>query len=399
MTPTEHPINHTFIMSKFSDQCQAVIDFIKAQFPTKGFIPLHEPSFSGNEKKYVIDCIDSTFVSSVGKYVDQFEDMVAQYTGAKHAIATVNGTAALHTALLLAGVKENTEVITQPLTFVATCNAIQYCGATPIFVDVSKTTLGLCPDRLLEFLKNNTRQTTNGLINIKSGRVISACVPMHTFGHPVQMEEILSICSEFELPVVEDAAESLGSLYKGQHTGTFGLLGTLSFNGNKTITTGGGGMMLTNDDELAKRAKHITTTSKVPHKWAYIHDELGYNYRLPNINAALGCAQMEQLDTIIESKRQVAEKYKIFFKNIDISFIKEPKGALSNYWLNTIQFKNKEERDTFLSMSNDQDVMTRPCWELMNHLEYLKSEPMSHFENAVFFSNTLVNIGSSVIKS
>ena len=383
-------------MSNFTDQCQLIINFIREQFPTKDFIPLHEPSFSGNEKKYVLNCIDSTFVSSVGKYVDQFEDMVAHYTGAKHAIATVNGTAALHIALLLAGVKENTEVITQPLTFVATCNAIQYCGATPVFVDVSKRTLGLCPEQLLEFLKNNTRQSANGLINAKSGRVISACVPMHTFGHPVQIEEILSICSEFELPVVEDAAESLGSLYKGQHTGTFGLLGTLSFNGNKTITTGGGGMILTNNDELAKQAKHITTTAKVPHKWAYIHDELGYNYRLPNINAALGCAQMEQLDTIIESKKQLAEKYKNFFKNMHISFIEEPEGALSNYWLNTIQFKNKEERDTFLTMSNDQNVMTRPCWELMNHLEYLKPESISQLENAELFSNTLVNIASSV---
>ncbi|MEK9727746.1 MAG: LegC family aminotransferase [Candidatus Margulisiibacteriota bacterium] len=383
-------------MSNFSDQCKVVIDFIKEQFPNKDFIPLHEPSFSGNEKKYVLDCIDSTFVSSVGKYVDQFEDMVAHYTGAKHAIATVNGTAALHIALLLAGVKENSEVITQPLTFVATCNAIQYCGAKPVFVDVSKRTLGLCPEQLLEFLKNKTRQSANGLINTKSGRVISACVPMHTFGHPAQIDEIVSICSQFNLPIVEDAAESLGSLYKGQHTGTFGLLGTLSFNGNKTITTGGGGMILTNNDELAKQAKHITTTAKVPHKWAYIHDELGYNYRLPNINAALGCAQMEQLNQIIDAKRQLAEKYKLFFKNMGISFIEQPEGAISNYWLNTIQFKNKEERDTFLTMSNDQNVMTRPCWELMNHLEYLKPESISHLENAELFSNTLVNIASSV---
>jgi len=296
----------------------------------------------------------------------------------------------LHIALLLAGVKENTEVITQPLTFVATCNAIKYCRAEPTFVDVSMNTMGMCPQKLHDFLKNKTEETADGLMNKETRRVISGCVPMHTFGHPVQIEEILSICSEFEIPVVEDAAESLGSLYKGQHTGTFGLLGTLSFNGNKTITTGGGGMILTNNDELAKRAKHITTTAKVHHQWAYIHDELGYNYRLPNINAALGCAQMEQLNHIVEEKRQA------FFENMGMSFIKEPEGAVSNYWLTTIQFKNKEERDTFLTMSNDQNVMTRPCWELMNHLEYLKPESISHLENAELFSNTLVNIASSV---
>tara|TARA_B100001121_G_C18656443_1_gene606665 strand:+ start:409 stop:1566 length:1158 start_codon:yes stop_codon:yes gene_type:complete len=385
-------------MSNFTDQCQSIINFIREQFPNKDFIPLHEPSFSGNEKKYILNCIDSTFVSSVGKYVDQFEDMVAHYTGAKHAIATVNGTAALHIALLLAGVKENTEVITQPLTFVATCNAIKYCRAEPTFVDVSMNTMGMCPQKLHDFLKNKTEETADGLMNKETRRVISGCVPMHTFGHPVQIDEIVSICSEFGIPVVEDAAESLGSQYKEQHTGTFGLLGTLSFNGNKTITTGGGGMILTNDNELAKRAKHITTTAKVPHQWAYIHDELGYNYRLPNINAALGCAQMERLDQIIEAKRQLAEKYKTFFKNMDISFMEEPEDAISNYWLNTIKFKNEEDRDTFLTMSNDQNVMTRPCWELMTEIMFLNDAYIDSVECAKKSASVVVNIGSSVSK-
>ena len=275
---------------------QETIKFIRKVYNKPiGFIPLHEPIFGGNEKKYLMECIDSTFVSSVGKYVTQFEEMMAEYTGSKYAVATVNGTAALHIALLLSGVKENDEVITQPLTFVATANAISYTGAKPIFIDVDRNTMGLSPQSLKEWLKQSTikrfNKTTNQreTINKETGKQISACIPMHTFGHPCRIDEIKIICDEYNISLIEDAAESLGSTYRGKHTGTFGLFGTLSFNGNKTITTGGGGMLLTNDKELAKKAKHITTTAKQPHKWEYIHDVIGYNYRLTNLAAALGC--------------------------------------------------------------------------------------------------------------
>lgn len=376
---------------------EKIIDIIKTLYNTEEFIPLHEPRFNGNEKKYLLDCIDSTFVSSVGKYVDQFENMVADYTGANYAIATVNGTAALHIALLLSGVSENTEVITQPLTFVATCNAISYCNAHPTFVDINKETMGLCPEKLDHFLKHSTKKTSKGLINIHTKRLISACLPMHTFGHPTKIDEIITICNQFEIPVIEDAAESLGSTYKNQHTGTFGLFGTFSFNGNKTITTGGGGMIVTNDETLAKKAKHLTTTAKVPHQWDYIHDEIGYNYRLPNLNAALGCAQMEQLDLFIKAKRQLATSYQDNLTHKSVSFFTEPKNCISNYWLNCLLFKNKKDRDIFLTMSNNNNIMTRPCWTLMNTLSMYKHSYCADLSCSEHIENYLANIPSSVL--
>ncbi len=373
------------------------INFVKETYNTNEFIPLHEPRFIGNEKKYLNECIDSTFVSSVGKFVDLFEDNIAKHTGAKHAIACVNGTAALHIALILSEVKQGDEVITQPLTFIATANAISYTGAKPIFIDVDKNTMGLSPEKLEHFLKNKTKQTPKGCLNIKTGKIIKACIPMHTFGHPAKIDEIKEICDKYKITLIEDAAESLGSYYKGQHTGTFGTFGTLSFNGNKTITTGGGGMILTNDTELAKKAKHLTTQAKVPHKWEYVHDFIGYNYRLPNINAALGVAQLEQLPKYLKNKKQLAEKYKELFKNIDIQFISEPENSQSNYWLNSILLKNREERDKFLKQTNEKGVMTRPVWELMNKLEMFKNCQTENIENAEWFADRVVNIPSSVI--
>jgi len=371
------------------------IKFVKELYKTDDFIPLHEPLFVGNEKKYLNECIDSTFVSSVGKFVELFEENIAKYTGAKQAIACVNGTAALHIALILSSVKQDDEVITQPLTFIATANAISYTGAKPVFVDVDKDTLGLSPEKLDFFLKTKTKQTTDGCKNITTGKIIKACIPMHTFGHPVKIDEIKKICDRYNISLIEDAAESLGSFYKDQHTGTFGKFGTLSFNGNKTITTGGGGMILTDDNELAKQAKHLTTQAKIPHKWNYVHDFIGYNYRLPNINAALGVAQLEQLPGFIKSKRVLAENYKLFFKNTEIQFVSEPENTKSNYWLNTILLKTRQERDKFLKFTNENRVMTRPVWELMNRLEMFKNCQVEDIENAEWLADTVVNIPSS----
>ncbi len=374
------------------------VNFVKETFGTNDFIPLHEPRFVGNEKKYLNECIDSTFVSSVGKFVDAFEDNIAKYTGAKHAIACVNGTAALHIALILSGVTKNDEVITQPLTFIATANAISYTGAKPIFIDVDKDTLGLSPEKLETFLSENTYFDDEGFCyNKKTDKIIKACIPMHTFGHPVRIDEVKFICDKYNIILIEDAAESLGSYYKNQHTGTFGKFGTLSFNGNKTITTGGGGMILTNDTELAKKAKHLTTQAKVPHKWEYVHDFIGYNYRLPNINAALGVAQLEQLPKFIEKKRELAKMYEEFFKDIGIQFVSEPKNSKSNYWLNFVLLKNREERDNFLKFTNENGVMTRPVWELMNRLEMFKGCQAEDIKNAEWLADRVVNIPSSVI--
>ncbi|MFW6275178.1 MAG: LegC family aminotransferase [bacterium] len=376
-----------------------IVYFIRELYNIKNdFIPLHAPIFMGNEKKYLEDCIDSTFVSSIGKYVDKFEDMVSDYTGAKKAIVTVNGTNALHLALKMVGVDYNTEVITQPLTFVATPNAIAYCGAKPVFLDVDKDTLGLSPEALKKWLDENAaydhkRKVTK---NKKTGKRITACVPMHTFGHPCKIDEIIEICNNYDIPVVEDAAESLGSFYKNKHTGTFGKIGVLSFNGNKTITTGGGGMILTNDVELGDKIKHITTQAKVPHTWEFIHDEIGYNYRMPNINAALGVAQMEKLDEYLKNKRSTAKKYKDFFKSMeDVEFIDEPANSVSNFWLNTIKFNNEKERIDFLKYSNENNVMTRPVWKLMNELEMFNDCETGSLKNSIEFSKLLVNIPSS----
>jgi perosamine synthetase len=374
---------------------QDVILFIRNLYQTTDFIALHEPKFAGNEKAYLIDCIDSTYVSSVGKYVDRFEQLVAEYTGVKYAVATVNGTAALHIALKLVGVSQGDEVITQPLSFIATCNAISYCGAKPVFVDVDLDTLGMSPVSLRTFLKANATKTTLGCINNKTGKKISAVVPMHTFGHPCRIDEIAKICEEFNIPLIEDAAESLGSFYQGKHTGAFGKLAALSFNGNKTITTGGGGMIITDDESLAKRAKYITTTAKQPHPYEFVHDEIGYNYRLPNINAALGCAQMESLPRLLESKRDIANAYAKFFSNSNLKFVKEPAQASSNYWLNALVLEDKQARENFLKDLNDSGVMSRPVWRLMNELPMFSDCQSADLTNAKWLEERVVNIPSS----
>lgn len=394
-----------------------IVQFIRElyQQPT-GVIPLHAPVFKGNEKKYLEECIDTTYVSSVGRFVDQFEEEMARYTGANKAVACVNGTSALHIALMLVGVERDTEVITQPLTFVATANAITYCGAHPVFIDVDMDTLGLSPSVLRTWLNNSTIQRFNKSLkkpevySKDSGRRITACLPMHTFGHPCRIDEITEICNEFGIPIVEDAAESLGSFYKKQHTGTFGEIGVLSFNGNKVLTTGGGGMLLFKDEELAKKAKHLTTQAKVPHPWEFNHDEIGYNYRMPNINAALGLAQLEQLPTFLESKRRIAESYHNFFKEHNnkfvsicennlcpfVEFFTEPPHAHSNYWLNCIFLPGKKERDEFLETTNRHGIMARPAWTLMNQLKLFKGATSGELKNAEEISARLLNLPSSV---
>jgi len=375
---------------------EETVQYIQQAFNTKDFLPLHEPVFLGNEKKYLNECIDTTFVSSVGKFVDQFESMVASYTGAKYAVAIVNGTAALEIALKLVGVDEQSEVITQSLTFVATCNAITYCGAKPVFVDVDKDTMGLCPTSLASFLKEQTSQKAGGCFNKTTGKRIVAVVPMHTFGHPCRIEEIAVLCKQYNISLVEDAAESFGSYYNGQHTGTFGEVSVFSFNGNKTITTGGGGMIITNDESLAKRAKHITTTAKVPHPYEFVHDEVGYNYRLPNINAAIGCAQMESIEFILNNKRKLAVQYENFFADRSIKFVKEMPGSKVNYWLNAVVLKDKATRDEFLKVTNDAGVMTRPIWQLMTKLEMFKRCQAEDLTNSSWLEERVVNIPSGV---
>lgn len=376
-----------------------IIDFIRSLYPDRDFIPLHEPHFGGNEKKYLEDCIDSTFVSSVGKYVDRFEEMIREFTGANRAVATVNGTAALHIALLLAGVRRNDLVVTQPLTFIATCNAISYCGAEPVFIDIDKQTLGLSADALEAWLATNSVLEGESCYRIGSRQRLAACVPMHTFGHPCQIDRIVEICERYHIPVVEDSAESIGSYYKGRHTGTFGKLGIFSFNGNKTITTGGGGMIITDDDELGKLAKHITTTAKVPHPWEFVHDMTGYNYRLPNVNAALGCAQMEQLPQILANKRETARLYQEFFAGMDgVTYIPEPRDCVSNYWLNVVLMRDRKTRDDFLKQSNTSKVMTRPAWTLMNKLSMFSKAIAGSLEISEDIESCLVNIPSSVRK-
>ena len=332
----------------------------------------------------------------MGKYVDRFEEMIREFTGAKCAVATVNGTAALHIALLLAGVQRNDLVITQPLTFIATCNAISYCGAEPVFIDIDRRNLGLSADALEAWLAANSVLEGESCYHIGSRQRLAACVPMHTFGHPCQIDRIVEICERYHIPVVEDSAESIGSYYKGRHTGTFGKLGVLSFNGNKTITTGGGGMIITNDDELGKLAKHITTTAKVPHPWEFVHDMTGYNYRLPNVNAALGCAQMEQLPETLANKRETARLYQEFFASLDgITYVSEPRDCVSNYWLNVILFSNLEARNVFLQQSNASKVMTRPAWTLMNKLAMFSKAISGDLEISEDIESRLVNIPSS----
>ena len=376
---------------------EKITDFIHQLFGTEETVPLHAPLFIGNEKKYLEECIDTTFVSSVGKFVDRFEADMAAYTGAKKAVVCVSGTNALHMALMLVGVERDDEVLTQALTFIATCNAVSYIGAHPVFIDVDRDTLGLSPRAVKDWLVKNAELRNGACYNKRTGRRVKACVPMHTFGHPVKIDELLTVCDEWHIELVEDAAESIGSLYKGRHTGTFGKVGAISFNGNKTITTGGGGMLLFQDEELGKLAKHLTTQAKVPHRWAFVHDHIGYNYRMPNINAALGCAQLENIERYVENKRETAAIYADFFKDIpDITFFTEPEDCRSNYWLNVVMLKDKAAQQEFLEYTNDHGVMTRPVWELMNRLEMFKRCETDGLENTRWLADRIVNIPSSV---
>jgi perosamine synthetase len=376
------------------------ITFIKSLFPSKDFIPLHEPLFIGNERKYVMDAIDSTFVSSVGEYVNRFEKMIAEVAGTKYAIAIVNGTAALHIALILADVKQNDEVITQALTFIATANAISYIGAKPIFIDVDKETLGMSPQKLNAFLEEFGKKGTDGFTYNKfTGKRIKACVPMHTFGFPCRIDELVNICEQWNIALIEDAAESIGSYYKDKHTGNFGIMGTFSFNGNKTITCGGGGAIVTNNEAIAKLAKHLTTQAKVPHAWEFKHDYIGYNYRMPNLNAAMACAQIEQLNSFVLKKRELAKHYETFFENnSQIRFIMEPLNSNSNYWLNSILLNSKIKRDLFLKITNENGVMTRPVWTLLNKLPMFIDCYNDGLEVSEFMEERLVNLPSSVSK-
>ena len=376
---------------------QNVIAYIKELYGNQEFTPLSVPKFIGNEKKYLDDCIDTTFVSSVGKYVDRFEEEMAKYVGAKKAVVCVSGTNALHMSLMLAGVERNDEVLTQALTFIATCNALSYIGAYPVFIDVDKSTMGLSPDALKSWLVKNSEIRNGQCYNRNSGRRIKACVPMHTFGCPVRIDEIASVCAEYHIELVEDAAESIGSRFKGQHTGTFGKVGAMSFNGNKTITTGGGGMMFFDDVELGNYAKHITTQAKIPHRWEFKHDHIGYNYRMPNINAALGCAQLENLDRYVADKRATAAAYAKFFSHVEgIEFFTEPENCYSNYWLNSVILKDRDAQLEFLQETNDNGVMTRPIWELMNRLPMFENCENDGLRNSMWLADRVVNIPSSV---
>lgn len=362
----------------------------------EGFIPLHRPVFEGNERQYLVDCIDSNFVSSVGAKVTEFEQQIAKFTGAKFAVATVNGTSALHVALQLAGVQRGDEVLSQALTFIATCNALTYTGAVPVFVDVDRDTLGMSPGAVRRWLSAHAEMRGGQAFNKTTGRKISACVPMHTFGFPLRIAEIVAVCDDYGIPVVEDAAESLGSYVGAKHTGTFGKLATLSFNGNKVITTGGGGMIITDDEALAKRAKHLTTTAKIPHPYEFVHDEVGYNYRMPNLNAALGCAQMERLPEMLKIKAQVARRYADFFAQTDIRFVQPIQGATANWWLNAIVLEDEVQRDAWLQHTNAQGVMTRPIWRLMPRLEMFKNCQHDGLENSYWLEARVVNLPSSV---
>lgn len=374
----------------------SLFEFIRDHYRTGAEIPLHAPAFVGQEKTYVLDTLDSSFVSSVGAYVDRFEASMAEYTGSERAVATVNGTAALQVALRLADVAAGDYVITQPLTFIATCNAIAYCNATPIFVDVDRTTLGLSPVAMENWLRQNaTTDDAGHCCHNADGRRIRACLPMHTFGHPCDLDGLIDVCQRWGLELVEDAAEALGSLYHGRHAGTFGRLGTLSFNGNKILTTGGGGMILAHHDDGA-RAKHLTTTAKRPHRYEYDHDEIGYNYRLPNINAALGCAQLERLDDFLAEKRQLAADYQTCLAGSDLTFITEPSGCRSNYWLNAVLCPDAQARQALLEHSSEQGIMMRPVWRLMPDLPMYRQAPSGDLSQARWLAERLVNLPSGV---
>ncbi|HAS8565425.1 TPA: LegC family aminotransferase [Vibrio vulnificus] len=376
---------------------QLLVEFVRDQYQTQDFIPLHAPTFAGNEKAYVMETIESTFVSSVGKFVDEFERKMEAFTGTPKAVATVNGTAALHAALYMAGVERGDLVITQALTFVATCNALYHMGAEPIFVDVSPVSLGLCPKAMSAFLEDNAQVTEAGCIHKQTGRRIKAVVPMHTFGHPVELDELVAVCLKWNISLVEDAAESLGSFYKGQHTGTIGDFGAVSFNGNKIITTGGGGMVLCGSEEAGRRTKHVTTTAKVPHPYEFFHDEPGFNYRMPNLNAALGCAQMEVLERYLAQKRQLAHQYQAFFASSDVTFVVEPEYAQSNYWLNAIICADTQQRNELLEQTNAAGVMTRPIWQLMHRLPMFEQALRGDLTHSEFIEAHLINLPSTPV--
>lgn len=374
------------------------ISFIKDTFKTNEFIPLHEPRFIGNEKKYLMNTIDTTFVSSVGAFVDSFEEMIQKITQTKKAVAVVNGTAGIQVALKLVGVKANDEVITQALTFVATANAIAYNNASPIFLDVDLDTMGLSPVAVNNFLEEFGELRDDGCYNKKTGKRIAACLPMHTFGFPVRLDELIKVCEKWSIPIVEDAAESLGSVYKGKPTGSFGDVGVFSFNGNKIVTCGGGGAIVSNNVVLGEKAKYLTTTAKKPHPYEYYHDELGYNFRMPNLNAALACAQLESLDTFLVNKRNLANEYANFFKKQNIQFRTEMTNTKANYWLMCVELESKSERDLFLKETNEAKVMTRPIWQLMFRLPMYKDCQKDEQLNALFLEERIVNIPSSVTK-
>ena len=379
-------------------QGQSLVELVRSVYGD-GFIPLHRPVFEGKEKQYLVDCIESNFVSSVGAKVTEFEQQIGSFTGARYAIATVNGTAALHVALHLAGVGPGDEVLSQALTFIATCNALSYAGATAVFIDVDRDTLGMSPHALQRFLEEHCERRDGGCWNRATGRRVAACVPMHTFGIPLRIDEIVAICDEYGIAVVEDAAESLGSWVGDRHTGTFGRLATLSFNGNKVITTGGGGMIITDDEALARRAKHLTTTAKIPHPYEFVHDEVGYNYRLPNLNAALGCAQMERLPRMLEIKAEVAARYRGFFAGTDVRFVEPLPGTTANWWLNAIVLDSEADRDALLEYTNSRDVMTRPIWRLMSRLPMFQHCQHDGLENSRWLEARVVNLPSSVPES
>lgn len=384
-------------VTRSSTLSEEIVDAIRKVIGS-GPAALHEPQFAGNEWAYLKECLDSTYVSSIGKFVDRFEAQIAEYTGAKHAVAVCNGTAALHVALQLSGVAAGDEVIVPALTFAATANAVTYCGAIPHFADSEESSLGLDPEALREYLRDNTEIRADRCVNRRTSRVIRAIVPMHAFGHPADIDGLLAVARDYRLNLTEDAAESLGSTLRGRHTGTFGLMGTLSFNGNKTITTGGGGAIITNDAQLAKRAKHLTTTAKLPHRWEYRHDEIGYNYRMPNINAALGCAQLEQLPAFLKAKRRLFEAYAAAFAGMGgAHLLSEPAGCQSNYWLQTLVLERAAapQRDRILAATNEAGFMTRPAWTLMHELAPYRDCPRMPLPVAESLEARLINLPSS----
>jgi aminotransferase in exopolysaccharide biosynthesis len=373
-----------------------IVTYIKTLYPKQNPVLLHCPEFLGNEKKYLAECIDTKYVSYVGHFVADMENKIKEITGAQYAVAMVNGTAALHILLLAVGIQPGDEIITQSLSFAATAAAIVHANGTPVFVDVERDTLGISPESLKNFLLKNTEIKNGICINRKTGKHIKAVIPMHTFGHPVKVDAIQKICEEYSLMMIEDAAESLGSFYQGKHTGTFGKAAILSFNGNKLVTTGGGGMVITDDEAIANRVRYISTTAKRPHRWEFYHDEVGYNLRMPSVNAAIGLAQLEYFGMILANKRETARLYQQFFDSINIKYIKEPEYARSNYWLNAIVFDNKKQRGEFLEYSNDNGVQTRPAWTLLHTLPPYQHCQHTDTPNAEYFADCLVNIPSSV---